>query len=502
MSDHARRLADGRLGRVLRRRWTLDEVLGVGGTAVVYAATHRNGSRVAIKVLHPSLQANPVVLRQFMREGYLANTVGAPEVVKVLDDDVEGDVAYLVMELLVGASLEKLRERAGGRLPAADVVEIACRLLGTLEAAHARGIVHRDIKPSNLFRTVDPLGFKVLDFGIAKIVGPRRTADDAAIGNEGLVGTPAFMAPELRRSDLEEPDERTDLWAAGATLFTLLTGERVHDHCIEIESSRSPQRHPRPLLGDHLRGVPAELAVIVERALAVEKEARFQSASAMKGALENCRRLLAAGGERSRLFAMPARLYGLPGASSFERQSARIEQTGATSEAVSVAAQNPRAGYWSGRVGRLWWFHYTGPCTDEMWSQYLGMVQRMLDTGLACTLACCAHRADGPSAVQRKQLADFVEKHRGPLARLDRFALVIDSVVHRHAITAISWLVRKPFEERIFNSPVAAIRWLSENHPELDPEAVRASFVAQVPRHSLWSGLVHEAPGTVDELDE
>src|SRR5262245_44710275 len=139
------------LGKVLRRRWTLERVIGSGGTATVYAATHRNGARVAIKVLHSSLFTDSAVRARFLREGYIANKIGVPEVVKVIDDDVEGDIAYLVMELLEGASVELLRERAAGRLAASDVVEIGCRLLAVLEAAHACGVLHRDIKPANLF---------------------------------------------------------------------------------------------------------------------------------------------------------------------------------------------------------------------------------------------------------------------------------------------------------------------------------------------------------------
>jgi hypothetical protein len=95
-------------------------------------------------------------------------------------------------------------------------------------------------------------------------------------------------------------------------------------------------------------------------------------------------------------------------------------------------------------------------------------------------------------------MAAFIEKNHDGLKRLDRFALVIDSTVHRHAITALSWIVKKPFEERIFNSPLSAIKWLTEKHPALDPEAVRASMASQVPRHSLWPTLQSEEPQTVE----
>jgi serine/threonine protein kinase len=462
---------DRLLGRVLRRRWTIERVIGVGGSATVYAATHRNGSQVAIKVLHPALHVETGVRRRFLREGYLANRIGVPGVVKVIDDGVEGDVVYLVMELLAGASLEVLRQRAGGRLAARDVVEISVRLLEVLEAAHSRGVLHGDIKPANLFRTVEPVGLKVLDFGIARILGSRGVAQEDAVGDDELrVGTPAFMAPEQASGVEAAIDERSDLWAVGATLFSLLTGERVHSGRSTTEILQSASTRPARPLSTLLPNVSPELAALVDRALAFERERRFESASLMKRACEECRRSLGENPENSGLF------------------DARVS---------SVSQSEPRAGFWSGRVGRLWWFHYTGPCTEETWRQYLEMVQRMLDTGEVSTLLCMAHQADAPSALQRKQVADFIDRNRNELSRLERFALVIDSVVHRHAITAISWLVRKPFPERIFNSPLAAIRWLTENHSDLDGEAVRTAIVEQVPRYSLWPALRSDEPTTV-----
>jgi serine/threonine protein kinase len=463
---------DPLLGRVLSRRWTLERVIGVGGSATVYAASHHNGSRVAIKVLHRSLRAEPLVRGRFLREGYIANRIGVPEVVNVIDDDQDGDVVYLVMELLEGASVEVLRERAGGRLAAADVVELAYRLLTVLEAAHSRGVLHGDIKPSNLFRTVEPVRLKVLDFGSSRILGARGRLGYEATGSDGewCVGTPAFMAPEQALGAKGALDERTDLWAVGATLFSLLTGEQVHAGCSTTEILQATSRRPARPLQAMLPSASQELAALVDRALAFESGARFASASAMKTACYECWQSLAASGEQSSLF---------------------------DAQVHSLSGTEPRAGFWSGRVGRLWWFHYTGPCTDETWRRYLEMVQQMVDTKQGSTLLCLAHQADAPSAIQRKQLAEFIHDNRQGLSGLDRFALVIDSVVHRHAITAISYLVRKPFAERIFNSPLAAIRWLTENHSELQAEAVRAAIVDQVPRYSLWPSLRSGQPATV-----
>ena len=161
--------AQGRVGATLRDKWRLDSLLGVGGMAAVYAATHRNGARGAIKILHAELAVDAGVRQRFLREGYAANTVAHRGVVKVLDDDVlEDGSVFLVMELLEGESLESRRERMGGRLPPPDVLSAADQLLDVLIAAHAKGIVHRDLKPDNVFVTTDGQ-VKVLDFGIAKL---------------------------------------------------------------------------------------------------------------------------------------------------------------------------------------------------------------------------------------------------------------------------------------------------------------------------------------------
>src|SRR5215813_7198198 len=118
-----------RVGQVLREKWHLDVLLGVGGMAAVYAATHRNGSRVAIKILHPELSVSSDVRTRFLREGYAANSVGHEGVVHVSDDDVAEDgAAFLVMELLDGETLEDRRRRNGGRLEEDDVLSVADQL--------------------------------------------------------------------------------------------------------------------------------------------------------------------------------------------------------------------------------------------------------------------------------------------------------------------------------------------------------------------------------------
>ncbi|MGH7293742.1 MAG: serine/threonine-protein kinase [Polyangiaceae bacterium] len=191
-----------RVGSVLNDKWTLERLIGVGGMAAVYAARHRNGARAAVKVLHPELSRHREVRERFLREGYAANKVEHPSVVKVMDDDViasgpDAGTAYLVMELLEGESLQDRLER-GPPVSEREFLAIAEKVLDVLDSAHARNVVHRDLKPENLFllhgdggNDTDPLRVKVLDFGLARLL------DGQTITSYGLaLGTPSFMSPE------------------------------------------------------------------------------------------------------------------------------------------------------------------------------------------------------------------------------------------------------------------------------------------------------------------
>ena len=161
--------AQARVGSVLKDKWRLDTLIGVGGMAAVYAATHRNKNRVAVKMLHAQFSGDENVRTRFLREGYLANTVEHTGAVKVLDDEVDEDgSAFLVMELLDGETIEARWARKKHRLDPGEVLAIGDKLLDVLAAAHSKGLVHRDIKPENIFLTREGT-LKVLDFGIARI---------------------------------------------------------------------------------------------------------------------------------------------------------------------------------------------------------------------------------------------------------------------------------------------------------------------------------------------
>ena len=274
-----RNKAEQRVGQLLAGKWRIDRLLDVGGMASVFAATHRNGNRVAIKVLHDVYATNQDVRDRFLREGYVANKVGHPGAVQVLDDDVlpDGGV-FLVMELLEGISLEARLEGAK-TLSQAEALHIADRVLDVLAAAHDKGIVHRDVKPANVFLT-HAGEVKVLDFGLARV--KEQTLRGSLTRTGMVIGTASYMPPEQARGKKDLIDHRTDVWAVGATLFRALTGRYVHlggsvnERLIAAMSERAPS------LADVAPHLARPLTVLVDRALAFQKVDRWPDARSMQ----------------------------------------------------------------------------------------------------------------------------------------------------------------------------------------------------------------------------
>jgi serine/threonine-protein kinase len=275
--------ARARIGQVLCDKWRIDSLLGVGGMAAVYAVTHvNNGRRAAIKLLHAELSAAPEVRTRFLREGYVANKIEHPDTVTILDDHSSEDgTVFLVMELLDGESLETRRERVGA-LPAHEVLSLTDRLLDVLAAAHDKGIVHRDVKPENIFLTRDG-SVKVLDFGIARIRELSTTR--LTLTSAGAIGTPAFMPQEQARGRWDDVGPRSDLWAVGATMFTLVSGRLVHLADTVNELMLAAMTKPAPPLASVVPDVPRAVAAVVDKALAYEIDARWADARAMQAAV-------------------------------------------------------------------------------------------------------------------------------------------------------------------------------------------------------------------------
>lgn len=251
----------GRIGRTLRGKWHIDSLLDVGGMAAVYSATHRNGSRGAVKVMHPGC-ADPKVTERFLREGTLANLVEHEGALHVLDDDVdENGSPFLVMELLEGTSLHARFESNGGRLDVQEVLLVVDQLLDILAAAHDAGVVHRDVKPENVFLLADGR-VKLLDFGVARLAlpgsAPRTTLDGIT------VGTPAFMSPEQARGQRDAAGPTIDVWGVGATMFTLLSGQFVFEGELPLELLSAVASRPARSLAAVMPDAPPSLVSLID----------------------------------------------------------------------------------------------------------------------------------------------------------------------------------------------------------------------------------------------
>jgi len=272
---------EARLGSTLGGKWRLDRLIGIGGMAAVYAASHRNGATAAIKILHAQFARRADARTRFLREAYIANKAGKGAVA-VIDDDVDDEGApYLVMDLLRGEPVDVRAKRLGGKLPLQEVLWIATQVLATLEHAHEHGIVHRDLKPDNLFWTTGHV-LKVLDFGVARL----RDANTTETTRTGVVvGTPMFMAPEQALGSTSEIDARTDLWSMGAIMFRLLTGRHVHPSAqVNALVIAATKRAPNVASVDPT--VPPAVATIIDTALQFEREKRYDSAHDMRVAID------------------------------------------------------------------------------------------------------------------------------------------------------------------------------------------------------------------------
>jgi serine/threonine-protein kinase len=275
-------LAEARLGTQLAGRWRITELLGIGGTSVVYGGEHRNGHLVAIKLLRPELAADPQIASRFLSEGYVANKIGHPAIVAILDDDRTDDgIPFLVMERLDGESLHWRLRRCGAFHPV-EILVVADRVLEALEAAHEKGVLHRDLKPENIFLT-RRRDIKLLDFGIARCQKGELLRPGTLSGT--VMGTPAFMSPEQARGQWSLVNERSDLFSLSASLFVLLTDRAPRNAETPNLELLAAMTQPFPKLRDVWPAAPPGMAALLDRGLSLEPEARWSSAREMRAAV-------------------------------------------------------------------------------------------------------------------------------------------------------------------------------------------------------------------------
>lgn len=276
---------DPLVGAVLDGRYRIERQLGQGGMGTVYAGTQQAlGRRVAIKVLHRHLAEDASLVERFKREAEVAASLGHPNIVQVTDFGRASDGrAFLVMDFLDGQAAADLIAREAP-LPMGRVAFIADQVVSALGAAHAAGIVHRDLKPDNVYLTsmsgIDDM-VKLLDFGIARLAETNEGQGLTVTGQ--VLGTPAYMSPEQARG--KRVDGRTDLYAAAVLMYEALTGrlpfsgENYHALMFAIVGEEAvPLSTLRPDLD------PAFVA-IVERGMAKDIDARFQTALELRAAL-------------------------------------------------------------------------------------------------------------------------------------------------------------------------------------------------------------------------
>jgi serine/threonine protein kinase len=270
------------LGRDLDGRYTVLEKLGQGGMGAVYRGEQHSVNReVAIKVVNTSLVSDPEVIKRFLREAKLASRLAHPNAVGVLDfGQTEDGVFFLVMELVSGRTLDQAIKAEKIFRPE-RVVRIGTQICDALDGAHALSIIHRDLKPSNVMLLNQGRDLvKVLDFGLAKSVSPDATSTTMT-GAGAIVGTPAFMPPELATG--MPCDGRADLYSLGCILYYLGSGrlpfysESVHELLA---------MHGSDEVAPPMPGVPHRLARVVAKLLEKDPRQRYQTAAEALQALE------------------------------------------------------------------------------------------------------------------------------------------------------------------------------------------------------------------------
>jgi len=272
-------------GELIDGKYLIEDVLGAGGSGIVVAARHvLLDQRVAIKMLlHPAAR-DPEAAERLLREARALTAIKTEHVARVIDvGRLPTGSPYMVMELLVGTDLGRLR-RARLRLPATDAVDAVLQACEAVAEAHAMGIVHRDLKPQNLFVVARPdrsLAVKVLDFGLSKIEndrGGRLTATGV------VAGSPQYMAPEQMQS-LKNVDQRADIWSIGVILYYLVSGRRPYDGKSIPEMWTAILSGPPPALKSLMPNVPAPLDAAVMRCLERDPDRRWQSVADLAQAL-------------------------------------------------------------------------------------------------------------------------------------------------------------------------------------------------------------------------
>jgi serine/threonine-protein kinase len=267
--------------KIIAGRYELLEKIGDGGMAVVYKAKCRLLNRyVAVKILKPEFVNDSKFLENFRKESHAAASLSHPNIVNVYDVGKEGNINYIVMELVSGQPLSELiKEEAP--MDYKRVVELTRQIASGLSVAHKHNIIHRDVKPHNILITEDGVA-KITDFGIAKAVKTSTIVDQTA---EAIMGSVHYFSPEQARGGYV--DEKSDIYSLGIVMYEMLTGKVPFDGENPVSVALKHINEEMVLPSALVSGIPPRIEQIVMKATSKLPTARFSSADEMISELDN-----------------------------------------------------------------------------------------------------------------------------------------------------------------------------------------------------------------------
>lgn len=257
--------------------YKIEAKLGEGGMGAVYRGVDTMLDReVAIKALKPELASQTSIVERFRSEAVTLAKLNHPNIAALYTMFRQGEELYMVLEFVRGETMDTIMQKRGA-LPAEEAIPVFCQVLDGIDHAHELGIVHRDIKPANIMLTENGK-LKVLDFGIARLLGSARMT---RAGN--IIGTLEYMAPEQVKG--QETDARSDIYALGMMLYEVLTGRLPFqtDNEFELMKLQTETMPPSPREINPL--IPTEVEEAIMRAIQKNPDERFQTAGEMRGLL-------------------------------------------------------------------------------------------------------------------------------------------------------------------------------------------------------------------------
>ena len=266
--------------KLLLGRYEVIEKIGEGGMSVVYKAKDRLLNRyVAIKILRPEFIKDEQFVENFRKESQAAAGLSHPNIVNVYDVGKEGNIHFIVMELIEGHSLSRVIEEKG-KIDYNEAISIAKQVASALGLAHKNGIIHRDVKPHNIIITHDGIA-KLADFGIARTISRESLAE----GNEKIMGSVHYFSPEQARGVYV--DERSDIYSLGIVLYEMLTGKVPFDGDNPISIALMHINNSVPSVSEEVKGIPPQLERVIQKATDKYQSNRYKCAEDLIEDLDN-----------------------------------------------------------------------------------------------------------------------------------------------------------------------------------------------------------------------